>query len=30
MKIRVGYRIRFAVDPARLHFFDPDSGAAIT
>jgi multiple sugar transport system ATP-binding protein len=27
--IRPGDRIRFAIDPARLHFFDPDTGTAI-
>ncbi len=25
-----GGRVTFAVDPARLHFFDPDTGNAIT
>jgi multiple sugar transport system ATP-binding protein len=27
--VRVGERIAFAVDPARIEFFDPDNGAAI-
>jgi multiple sugar transport system ATP-binding protein len=27
--VRAGTRITFAVDPARLHFFDPDTGNAI-
>ena len=27
--IRPGNRVRFSVDPARLHFFDPDTGAAV-
>jgi hypothetical protein len=27
--VRVGTRVTFAVDPARLHFFDPDTGHAI-
>jgi len=29
-RVRVGGRVTFAVDPARLHFFDPDTGRAIT
>ena len=28
--VRAGGRVTFAVDPARLHFFDPDTGRAIT
>ena len=28
--VRVGERITFWLDPARLHFFDPDTGHAIT
>jgi multiple sugar transport system ATP-binding protein len=27
--IRPGERVRFSIDPARLHFFDPDTGAAL-
>jgi multiple sugar transport system ATP-binding protein len=27
--VRAGSRVAFGVDPARLHFFDPDTGAAI-
>lgn len=27
--IRPGQRVTFRVDPGRLHFFDPDTGAAI-
>jgi hypothetical protein len=27
--VRAGTRVTFAVDPARLHFFDPDTGNAI-
>jgi multiple sugar transport system ATP-binding protein len=27
--VRAGTRVTFAVDPARLHFFDPDTGHAI-
>jgi multiple sugar transport system ATP-binding protein len=27
--VRSGQRVTFAVDPARLHFFDPDTGIAI-
>jgi multiple sugar transport system ATP-binding protein len=27
--VRPGDRVTFAVDPARLYFFDPDTGAAI-
>ena len=27
--VRAGGRVTFAVDPARLHFFDPDTGRAI-
>jgi multiple sugar transport system ATP-binding protein len=26
---RVGSSVRLAVDPARFHFFDPDSGASL-
>ena len=29
-RARVGQRVRLAVDPARFHFFDPDSGLALT
>ncbi len=29
-RVRAGGRVTFAVDPARLHFFDPDTGRAIT
>ena len=28
--VRAGDRVIFAVDPARLYFFDPDTGQAIT
>jgi hypothetical protein len=28
--VRAGERITFWVDPGRLHFFDPDTGHAIT
>jgi multiple sugar transport system ATP-binding protein len=28
--VRAGDRVTFAVDPARLYFFDPDTGQAIT
>jgi len=28
--VRAGGRVTFTVDPARLHFFDPDTGRAIT
>jgi multiple sugar transport system ATP-binding protein len=28
--VRVGRRVTFAVDPARLHFFDPDTGGAVS
>ena len=28
--VQPGGRITFALDPARLHFFDPDTGQAIT
>ena len=28
--VEPGGRITFALDPARLHFFDPDTGRAIT
>jgi len=28
-QVRAGERVTFGVDPVRLHFFDPDSGAAI-
>jgi multiple sugar transport system ATP-binding protein len=28
--VRAGERVTFAVDPARLYFFDPDTGQAIT
>jgi ABC-type sugar transport system ATPase subunit len=28
--ITVGERLRLGVDPAHLHFFDPDSGNAVT
>jgi multiple sugar transport system ATP-binding protein len=28
--VRAGNRITFAVDPFRLHFFDPDTGAAVS
>jgi multiple sugar transport system ATP-binding protein len=27
--VRAGTRVTFAIDPARLHFFDPDTGKAI-
>jgi multiple sugar transport system ATP-binding protein len=27
--VRPGQRVTFRVDPERLHFFDPDTGAAI-
>jgi multiple sugar transport system ATP-binding protein len=27
--VRVGRRLRLAVDPARFHFFDPESGASL-
>jgi multiple sugar transport system ATP-binding protein len=27
--VRAGDRVTFAIDPARLHFFDPDTGQAI-
>jgi multiple sugar transport system ATP-binding protein len=27
--VRPGERVAFSVDPARLHFFDPDTGAAL-
>jgi hypothetical protein len=30
VEIRAGDRVTFAVDPARLYFFDPDTGQAIT
>jgi hypothetical protein len=30
VEIRAGNRVTFAVDPARLYFFDPDTGQAIT
>jgi ABC-type sugar transport system ATPase subunit len=29
-EVRPGDRVTFAVDPARLYFFDPDTGQAIT
>ncbi len=29
VQVRVGDRVTFAVDPARLYFFDPDTGQAI-
>jgi hypothetical protein len=29
VEIRAGDRVTFAVDPARLYFFDPDTGQAI-
>jgi multiple sugar transport system ATP-binding protein len=29
-RVKAGERARFAVDTERLHFFDPDSGAAIS
>jgi hypothetical protein len=29
VEIRAGNRVTFAVDPARLYFFDPDTGQAI-
>jgi multiple sugar transport system ATP-binding protein len=28
--VRSGERVTFGVDPARLHFFDPDTGSAIS
>jgi hypothetical protein len=28
--VRAGRRITFAVDPARLHFFDPDTGGTVS
>jgi len=28
--VKPGGRVTFTVDPARLYFFDPDTGAAIT
>jgi multiple sugar transport system ATP-binding protein len=28
--VRAGSRVTFAVDPARLHFFDPDTGNAVS
>ena len=28
--VRAGDRVTFAVDPARLYFFDPDTGQAIS
>ena len=27
--VRPGARVRFSIDPSRLHFFDPDTGQAI-
>jgi multiple sugar transport system ATP-binding protein len=30
VEVRPGDRVTFAVDPARLYFFDPDTGQAIT
>jgi len=30
VEVRAGERVTFAVDPARLYFFDPDTGQAIT
>ncbi|HEU5388087.1 MAG TPA: sn-glycerol-3-phosphate ABC transporter ATP-binding protein UgpC [Streptosporangiaceae bacterium] len=30
IEVRAGERVTFAVDPARLYFFDPDTGQAIT
>jgi multiple sugar transport system ATP-binding protein len=30
VEVRAGDRVTFAVDPARLYFFDPDTGQAIT
>jgi hypothetical protein len=27
--VRVGQRLRLAVDPARFHFFDPESGVRL-
>lgn len=30
VEVRPGDRVTFAVDPARLYFFDPDTGHAIT
>jgi multiple sugar transport system ATP-binding protein len=30
VQVRAGDRVTFAVDPARLYFFDPDTGQAIT
>ena len=29
ISVRAGDRVTFAVDPARLYFFDPDTGQAI-
>jgi hypothetical protein len=29
ISVASGERVRFAVDVDRLHFFDPDSGAAL-
>jgi len=29
-EVRPGDRVTFAVDPARLYFFDPDTGQAVT
>jgi multiple sugar transport system ATP-binding protein len=28
--VRAGRRVTFAIEPARLHFFDPDTGHAVT